>query len=94
VVSVVIGVDTSVVHIASGMRKPLLVIYPLVGADANPWLPPPRSSTFVVYSPVDQATYGKRGLKCLDNYLDEELMTAIEALRLGAGCGALAAKLP
>jgi len=83
--SVVISVDTSVVHIAAGMRKPLLAIYPLIGDDANPWLPPPRSSTLVVYSPVDQAAYGAGGLKCLDNYLDDELVGGIEALGLGCG---------
>jgi ADP-heptose:LPS heptosyltransferase len=81
--SVIVSVDTSVVHIASGMRKPLLAIYPLTGAAANPWLPPPQSSTLVVYSPVDQATYDATGLKCLDNYLDAELVEGIEALRRG-----------
>jgi ADP-heptose:LPS heptosyltransferase len=80
--SVVISVDTSVVHIAAGMHKPLLAIYPLIDPDANTWLPPPRSSTLVIYSPVDQATYRATGLKCLDNYLDEELLRGIEALRL------------
>lgn len=81
--SVVISVDTSVVHIAAGMRKPLVAIYPLIGDHANPWLPPPRSSTLVVYSPVDYGIYGATGLKCLDNYLDEELVGGIEALGLG-----------
>ena len=80
--SVVISVDTSVVHIAAGMRKPLLAIYPLIDPNANAWLPPPRSSTLVIYSPVDQATYRTAGLKCLDNYLDEEMLGGIEALRL------------
>ena len=83
--SIVISVDTSVVHIASGMRKPLLAIYPFIGDDANPWLPRPRSSTLVVYSPVDQTTYGATGSKCLDNYLDGELLGAIEALELKFG---------
>jgi ADP-heptose:LPS heptosyltransferase len=78
----VISVDTSVVHIAAGMRKPLLAIYPWIGSDANPWLPPPRSSTLVVYSPVDEATYRAAGLKCLDNYLDEEVLGGIESLTL------------
>ena len=78
--SVVISVDTSVVHIAAGMRKPLLAIYPLIGSDANPWLPPPRLTTLVVYSPVDQVTYGSTGLKCLNNFLDRELVGGIEAL--------------
>jgi ADP-heptose:LPS heptosyltransferase len=78
--SVVISVDTSVVHIASGMRKPLLAIYPLISADFNPWLPPPQSSTVVVHSPVDPVRYGRTGLKDLDNYLDEELFAGVEAL--------------
>lgn len=80
--TVVISVDTSVVHIASGLHKPLLAIYPLIGVDAGPWLPPPKSSTVIVYSPVDPVIHGRTGLKNLDNYLDEDLLAGIEALRL------------
>ena len=88
--SVVIGVDASVVHIASGMRKPLLAIYSLVCAVANPWLPPPRSSTLVVYSPVNQATYSAAGLKCLDNYLDRRSWwRALRRSGLGVGDGSV-----
>lgn len=85
--SVVISVDTSVVHIAAGMHKPLLAIYPLINTDVDPWLPPPLSSTLVIYSPVDQITYVESGLKCLDNYLDEELIEGIEALRIRPATG-------
>lgn len=81
--SAVMSVDTAVVHIASGMRKPLLAIYPLIGVDPNPWLPAIQSSTVIVYSPVDPVVYGATGLKCLDNYLDEDLLASIETLDIG-----------
>lgn len=80
--SLVISVDTSVVHIASGMRKPLLAIYPLTGNGINPWLPPSLPSTLIIYSLVDPAIYRKSGLKSLDNYLDEHVLAGIEALRM------------
>lgn len=80
--SAVISVDTSVVHIASGMRKPLVAIYPWMGAGANAWLPRPRPSTLVIYSPVDEAIYRATGLKCLDNYMDSDVLRGVESLEL------------
>lgn len=75
--SVVISVDTSVVHIAAGMRKSLVAIYPLFTSQANPWLPPESTCTSVIFSPVDPVSYAATGLKCLDNYRDEELLEAL-----------------
>ncbi len=46
----VISVDTAIVHIAVGLEKPLVAIYPCHGDDFNQWLPSPSLLTKVVFS--------------------------------------------
>ncbi|MFM4733359.1 glycosyltransferase family 9 protein [Aeromonas salmonicida] len=48
--SVVISVDTAIVHIAAGLKKPLIAIYPLHGNEFNQWLPSPSPLTKVIFS--------------------------------------------
>lgn len=48
---VVISVDTAIVHLAVGLKKRLIAIYPGTPYEANPWLPPPSVLTAVIYSP-------------------------------------------
>ncbi|MBI0471267.1 glycosyltransferase family 9 protein [Pectobacterium parmentieri] len=48
---VVISVDTAIVHLAVGLKKRLIAIYPGSPSEANPWLPPPSALTAVIYSP-------------------------------------------
>jgi len=82
----VISVDTSVGHLAAGMHKPLVAIYPLVGAATNdPWRLQPQPSTVMIYSPVDPIIYRATGLKCLDNYRDETLLHGVMALGVASG---------
>lgn len=45
--SVVISVDTAIVHIAAGLHKP---IYPSHGDEFNQWLPNPSPLTRIVFS--------------------------------------------
>lgn len=46
----VISVDTAIVHIADGLKKPLVAIYPRHGNDFNQWLPSASLLTKVVFS--------------------------------------------
>ncbi|HEH9413605.1 TPA: glycosyltransferase family 9 protein [Aeromonas salmonicida] len=48
--NVVISVDTAIVHIAAGLKKPLIAIYPLHGNEFNQWLPSPSPLTKVIFS--------------------------------------------
>ncbi|MGY4109530.1 glycosyltransferase family 9 protein [Aeromonas encheleia] len=46
----VISVDTAIVHIAVGLYKPLVAIYPRYGDEFNQWLPSPSPLTRVLFS--------------------------------------------
>ncbi|GAB3447139.1 hypothetical protein GCM10027396_18900 [Insolitispirillum peregrinum] len=72
----VISVDTAVVHIASGLRKKLVAIYPSQGQEINPWLPEPSPTTRVLFT---QAASDSRE-KNMDAFKDSELIAALSAV--------------
>lgn len=73
---VVVSVDTAVVHIASGLRKRLVAIYPSQGHEVNPWLPEPSPTTRVLFTQVPPGLTGKN----MDAFKDNELMDALSAV--------------
>lgn len=74
---VVISVDTAIVHLAVGLKKRLIAIYPGSPTDENPWLPPLSELTTVIYSPpphlITTATK-----KMMNNF---SLLLLLDALR-------------
>lgn len=74
---VVISVDTAIVHLAVGLKKRLIAIYPGSPCVVNPWLPPDSALTEVIYSPPPaSATAG--GKKAMNHF---SLPLLLEALR-------------
>ncbi len=73
---VVVSVDTAVVHIASGLRKRLVAIYPSQGQEVNPWLPEPSPITRVLFTNVPPGSTGKN----MDAFQDSELMAELAAV--------------
>lgn len=74
---VVISVDTAIVHLAVGLKKRLIAIYPGTPEMSNPWLPPISSLTTVIYSPqFISATSG--GKKNMNNFSLPLLLDALK----------------
>lgn len=69
---VVISVDTSIVHIAAGLKKPNLAIYPKLQGVFNPWLPPATEQLSVLFSPYEGINVD------VNNYSDPELLTLLK----------------
>lgn len=69
---VVISVDTSIVHIASGLKKRTLAIYPKLNGMFNPWLPPATEQMSVLFSHYEGINVD------VNNYSDQELITLIK----------------
>ena len=69
---VVISVDTSIVHIASGLKKRTLAIYPKMDGVFNPWLPPATEQVSVLFSHYQGVNVN------VNNYCDQELMKLIK----------------
>lgn len=69
---VVISVDTSIVHIASGLKKRTLAIYPKMDGAFNPWLPPATEQVSVLFSHYQGVNVN------VNNYCDQELMKLIK----------------
>lgn len=79
----VVTVDTSIVHIASGLKKGLVAIYPSQGDGENPWLPEQSSTTEVLF------TRRRVGLtrKNVNDFQDVELLLALQrVLAASSGC--------
>ena len=74
---VVISVDTAIVHLAVGLKKRLIAIYPDSPGVANPWLPPTSALTTVIYS-LQAASTPVRGKKEMNNF---SLPLLLDALR-------------
>lgn len=74
---VVISIDTAIVHMAVGLNKRLIAIYPTPPGVTNPWLPPSSSLTKVIFSPQCVLTT-KKGKKEMNNF---SLSLLIEALQ-------------
>lgn len=77
---VVISVDTAIVHMAVGLGTRLIAIYPAMGAEHNPWLPPPAPSTLVVYSQQDVAQYRRTGRKDMNRFAVQEVVDGLHRL--------------
>lgn len=70
---VVISVDTSIVHIASGLKKRTLAIYPKVDGVFNPWLPPATEQVSVLFSHYQGVNVD------VNNYSDQELIKLLKS---------------
>lgn len=81
---ITITVDTAIVHMAVGLRKKLVAIYPGMGSEPNPWLPPTSCITHVVISHQNVQSYELTGAKNMNQFLSS---TVVEAVRvLGLNC--------
>ena len=76
----VISVDTAIVHLAVGLKTRLVAIYPDMGNEHNPWLPPLSSRTTVVFSHQDVQQYRRTGRKNMNAVSIEEVITGLHTL--------------
>jgi ADP-heptose:LPS heptosyltransferase len=76
-VEVVISVDTAIVHLAVGLGKKLIAIYPYT-KEPNPWLPPLCDNVAVVLSYHDTSRYDRTGVKNMNLFSSLEVMGALE----------------
>lgn len=71
---IVISVDTSIVHIASGLNKKLIAIYYKQNNIFNSWLPKESINTNIIFS----LEIGKPKEKNMNNFSDNEIIEAID----------------
>lgn len=64
--SLIISVDTAIVHIAEGLNKNIVSIYPQLPHKGNPWVPPCRPNSKVIF-----------GSRNIDNYFDDFLVVDV-----------------
>lgn len=57
--SLIISVDTAIVHISEGLKKNMVSIYPQQPDGSNPWVPPSRPNSKIIF-----------GVRNIDNYFD------------------------
>lgn len=76
----VISVDTAIVHMAVGLDTRLVAIYPSMGDEPNPWLPPLSSKTRVIYSHQDVQQYRRTGQKNMNAFAVEEVLAGLDGL--------------
>ena len=76
----VISVDTAVVHMAVGLRRPLLALYPDTGSVPNPWLPPASPLTRVVFSRQCPDQYRRTGKKDMNAFAIEAVVDGVAGL--------------
>ncbi len=77
---VVVTVDTAIVHMAVGLEKRLVAIYPSVDGQDNPWLPPPSPLTRVIFSPQPPGQYRRTGKKDMNGFSLEALLDNLQEL--------------
>ncbi|WNL42744.1 glycosyltransferase family 9 protein [Halomonas sp. PAMB 3264] len=77
---VVVTVDTAIVHMAVGLETRLVAIYPTMGTEHNPWLPPASARTLVVYSHQDVHRYHRSGKKDMNSFKVEEVIAGLDKL--------------
>jgi ADP-heptose:LPS heptosyltransferase len=77
---VTITVDTAIVHMAVGLRKSLIAIYPEMGSEPNPWLPPASSNTRVIISRHSVQRYELTGTKDMNQFSSSEIIDAVRSL--------------
>ena len=73
--NIIISVDTSLVHIASGLDKKLIAIYYKQGKIFNSWLPKKSINTKIIYS-LGTEMYQ---VKNMNNFNTEEIVKAIDS---------------
>lgn len=69
----VISVDTSIVHIAVALEKPLVAIFPSLDGAYDPWLPATSATVSTVHVPQDVASYRRTGRKHMDAFDEIEV---------------------
>lgn len=77
---IVVSVDTAIVHMAVGLEKRLVAIYPPIGAGHNPWLPPVSVTTRVIFCNQDTLCYQLTGLKDMNKFSTFDIVRAVEDL--------------
>ena len=76
----VVSVDTSIVHMAVGLKAKLVAIYPLIAGHHNPWLPLRSPFTLVIYSEQQSDAIRRTGKKNMDAFSLTSLMNALQTL--------------
>lgn len=71
----IISVDTSIVHLAYGLKKKTVAIYPRMN-QFNPWMPPKSSNIEFVFSNAEIVN----GFKNMNEFMDVEIGYAIKRL--------------
>jgi ADP-heptose:LPS heptosyltransferase len=77
---ITITVDTAIVHMAVGLGKNLVAIYPEMGEEPNPWLPPASCTTRVVISHQDVRRYRLTGAKDMNEFSSSAVVEAVRDL--------------
>jgi ADP-heptose:LPS heptosyltransferase len=70
----VVSVDTAIVHIAVGLRKRLVAIYPENDKSFNPWIPHKNDNTEIILSQGDD------GIVNVNNFKNAEMIEAIDRI--------------
>ena len=76
----IISVDTATVHMAVGLETKLVAIYPDIGNEHNPWLPPASINTRVVYSHQDEFEQRRTGKKNMNMFNVEDVVSNLDIL--------------
>lgn len=69
----ILTVDTSIVHIAVGLKKKVIAIYPKTKNSFNTWLPPTSATTSILLSPCDGIDVD------VNNYADDGLIKLLSS---------------
>jgi ADP-heptose:LPS heptosyltransferase len=77
---VVVSVDTAIVHIAAGLKRRLVAIYPFMQDEYNPWLPPDSPLTRIIFSRQNVTRYRRTGIKDMNNFEERELLECLKLL--------------
>lgn len=72
-----VSVDTGVAHVATGVNRPLVAIYPHM-KDFNPWLPRCSPRVRVVHAPQPANSHRCTGGKNMNTYADAEVLGALQ----------------
>lgn len=79
---ITITVDTAIVHMAVGLGKKLVAIYPDSGNEPNPWLPPTSCTTRLIISRQDVQSYKLTGAKNMNQFSSLAVVEAVRMLDL------------
>lgn len=77
---VVVSVDTAIVHIAAGLKRKLVAIYPFMQNEYNPWLPPDSPLTQIIFSRQNVTRYRRTGIKDMNKFAECELLECLKHL--------------